>query len=70
MRTLPVLSGKTSLMMLIGPSIGSELRRNALIALGIALLAQLAYLAFRFRWTFAVSAVARVSARPRMPAEI
>jgi SecD/SecF fusion protein len=42
---------------LIGPSIGSELRRNALIALGIALLAQLAYLAFRFRWTFAVSAV-------------
>ena len=28
-----------------------------MIALGIALLAQLAYLAFRFRWTFAVSAV-------------
>jgi SecD/SecF fusion protein len=42
---------------LIGPSLGDELRSKALIALGIALLAQLAYLAFRFRWTFAVSAV-------------
>ncbi|HSK27069.1 MAG TPA: protein translocase subunit SecD [Jiangellales bacterium] len=43
---------------LIGPSLGSELRRNALIALGIALAAQLAYLAVRFRWTFGAGAVA------------
>ena len=42
---------------LIGPSLGDELRRNALIALGIALVLQLAYLAFRFRWTFGAGAV-------------
>ncbi|MGJ7439851.1 protein translocase subunit SecD [Aquipuribacter sp. MA13-6] len=42
---------------LIGPSLGSELQRNALVALGVALLAQLAYLAVRFRWTFAASSV-------------
>jgi SecD/SecF fusion protein len=42
---------------LIGPTLGSELRTKALIALGIALLAQLAYLAIRFRWTFAASTV-------------
>ena len=41
----------------IGPSIGNELRRNALIALGLALFAQLAYLAIRFRWNFGLSAV-------------
>ena len=42
---------------LIGPSLGDELRQKALIALGVALLAQLAYLAIRFRWTFGASAV-------------
>ncbi|MEU6016454.1 protein translocase subunit SecD [Streptomyces sp. NPDC047515] len=42
---------------LIGPSLGDELRRNALIALGIAVLVQLAYLAIRFRWTFALASV-------------
>ncbi|SEG60205.1 protein translocase subunit secF /protein translocase subunit secD [Thermomonospora echinospora] len=42
---------------LIGPSLGSELRQKALIALGVALLAQLAYLAFRFRLTFGAGAV-------------
>ncbi|MGV9303899.1 protein translocase subunit SecD [Nonomuraea sp. NPDC003727] len=42
---------------LIGPSLGAELRRNALIALGVALAAQLAYLAVRFRWTFGAAAV-------------
>jgi SecD/SecF fusion protein len=42
---------------LIGPSLGEELRKNALIALGIALLAQLAYLTIRFRWTFATGSV-------------
>ncbi|MDK1475004.1 protein translocase subunit SecD [Streptomyces sp. 549] len=42
---------------MIGPSLGDELRRNALIALGIALVAQLTYLAVRFRWTYAAGAV-------------
>ncbi len=42
---------------LIGPSLGSELQRNALVALAVALLAQLVYLAVRFRWTFAASSV-------------
>jgi SecD/SecF fusion protein len=42
---------------LVGPSMGAELRRNALIALAVALAAQLAYLAFRFRWTFGLAAV-------------
>jgi SecD/SecF fusion protein len=42
---------------LIGPTIGAELRTKALIALGIALLAQMAYLAVRFRWTFGAAAV-------------
>jgi SecD/SecF fusion protein len=41
----------------IGPSLGNELRNKALIALGVALLAQLAYLAARFRWTFGAGAV-------------
>jgi len=42
---------------LIGPSLGEELRRNAIIALSVALAAQLTYLAFRFRWTFGTAAV-------------
>jgi SecD/SecF fusion protein len=42
---------------LVGPTIGEELRRKALIALGLALAAQLAYLAVRFRWTFGAAAV-------------
>lgn len=42
----------------IGPSLGAELRRNALIALGIALAGQLLYLAVRFRWTYGTAAVA------------
>ncbi|MFC6881163.1 MULTISPECIES: protein translocase subunit SecD [Actinomadura] len=42
---------------LIGPSLGAELRTKALIALGVALLVQLAYLAIRFRWTFGLGAV-------------
>ena len=41
----------------IGASLGKELRNNALIAFGIALLAQLLYLAIRFKWTFGVAAV-------------
>jgi SecD/SecF fusion protein len=41
----------------VGPTIGNELRRKALIALGLALTAQLAYLAFRFKWSYAAGAV-------------
>jgi SecD/SecF fusion protein len=44
----------------VGPTIGNELRQRALIALGLALLAQLAYLAVRFRWTYGTSAVVAV----------
>jgi SecD/SecF fusion protein len=42
---------------LIGPSLGDELRQKALLVLGIALVAQLLYLAVRFRWTFGGAAV-------------
>ncbi|NWF28985.1 protein translocase subunit SecD [Streptomyces sp. PKU-EA00015] len=42
---------------LVGPSLGSELRTHALIALGVAVAAQLIYLSVRFRWTFATAAV-------------
>ncbi|MCK2212345.1 protein translocase subunit SecD [Actinomadura sp. ATCC 31491] len=42
---------------LIGPRLGDELRRNALVALAVALAAQLGYLAVRFRWTFGAAAV-------------
>ncbi|MFC4014290.1 protein translocase subunit SecD [Nonomuraea purpurea] len=41
----------------VGPSLGEELRRNALIALGVAMAMQLLYLAARFRWTFGAAAV-------------
>ncbi|MDJ1131936.1 protein translocase subunit SecD [Streptomyces iconiensis] len=42
---------------LVGPSLGSELRDKALIALCIAVAAQLVYLSIRFRWTMATAAV-------------
>lgn len=41
---------------LIGPSLGKELRDKALIAFAIAIAAQMLYLAWRFRWTYAISA--------------
>lgn len=41
----------------ISASLGAETRNNAFIALGFALLAQALYLAVRFKWTFALSAV-------------
>ncbi|GAB6897818.1 protein translocase subunit SecD [Kineosporia succinea] len=41
---------------LIGPSLGDELRTKAILALGAAILAQMLYLAVRFRWTFGISA--------------
>ncbi|MEQ3552408.1 protein translocase subunit SecD [Pseudonocardia nematodicida] len=43
---------------MIGPSLGAELARGGLIALVVALAAQFAYLAFRFRWTLGAGAVA------------
>jgi SecD/SecF fusion protein len=46
---------------LIGPSLGEELRRGALIALAVALGAQLVYLAARFRWLFGTAAVAALA---------
>ncbi|MER6627992.1 protein translocase subunit SecD [Streptomyces sp. NPDC000987] len=46
---------------LIGPSLGQELRRGALIALAVALGAQLVYLAARFRWLFGTAAVAALA---------
>jgi SecD/SecF fusion protein len=45
----------------VGPTIGDELRNKALIALSVALAAQLAYLAVRFRWTFGAAAVAAMA---------
>ncbi|MFF5481013.1 protein translocase subunit SecD [Streptomyces sp. NPDC012935] len=45
----------------IGPSLGKELRHGALIALAVALGAQLLYLAARFRWLFGTSAVAALA---------
>ncbi len=42
---------------LIGPTLGQELRTKALVAFAIAVGAQMAYLAFRFRWTYAAAAV-------------
>ena len=42
----------------VGPTIGDELRRKAVIALALALGAQLLYLAVRFRWTYGAAAVA------------
>ncbi len=41
---------------MVGPSIGEELRTKALIAFFIAIGAQMLYLAWRFRWTYALSA--------------
>jgi SecD/SecF fusion protein len=41
----------------VGPTLGAELRDKALLAVGVALAAQLVYLAVRFRWTFAAGAV-------------
>ncbi|MFJ4366584.1 protein translocase subunit SecD [Streptomyces chartreusis] len=57
--TIGGLGGETKMVRdeLIGPSLGDELRRNAVIALALALGAQLLYLAIRFRWRFATAAV-------------
>ncbi|HYJ23480.1 MAG TPA: protein translocase subunit SecD [Acidimicrobiia bacterium] len=41
----------------VGPTLGVEIRNRALLALGLALLMQLIYLAIRFRWTIGAAAV-------------
>lgn len=41
----------------IGPSFGDELRRRAIIGLILGVALQLAFMAWRFRWTFGVGAV-------------
>jgi SecD/SecF fusion protein len=41
----------------IGPSLGAELRTKAVIALGLAVAAQLAYLAVRFDWRLGLATV-------------
>src|SRR5918912_960681 len=41
----------------VGPKVGGELRRNALIAILISFGVTLLYLAFRFEWRFGVAAV-------------
>lgn len=41
----------------VGATIGSELARNALIAIGIALVLMLIYITFRFEFAFGLSAV-------------
>jgi SecD/SecF fusion protein len=41
----------------IGPSLGAELRTKAVVALGVAVAAQLAYLAVRFDWRLGVATV-------------
>ncbi|MEG8275218.1 protein translocase subunit SecD [Streptomyces sp. AHA2] len=62
-RTVGTLGGDTEKVRdeLIGPSLGEELRRNALVALGVALAAQLLYLTVRFRWLFGTAAVAALA---------
>jgi preprotein translocase SecF subunit len=42
----------------VGPKVSSELLQGGLIALGLAILMQLAYVGFRFEWQFGLGAVA------------
>lgn len=41
----------------VGATVSEELFRNGMIAMGLALVAMLAYIAFRFQWPFGVGAV-------------
>lgn len=41
----------------VGPKVGNELKRDALLSIILALVAILAYISFRFKFTFAVGAV-------------
>jgi len=44
----------------VGATVSSELFRNGMTAMGLALIAMLAYIAFRFDWPFGVGAVATI----------
>ncbi len=57
--TVAGLGGQATMVrdQFIGPTLGREIRNQALIALGLALLLQLGYLAIRFRWTIGLAAV-------------
>ncbi|MDS1270364.1 protein translocase subunit SecD [Lipingzhangella sp. LS1_29] len=46
---------------MIGPSLGDQLRNQALIALGAALALQMIYLAWRFRWSFGVATMSALA---------
>ncbi len=48
---------KLSRTELVGPSVGSELARDGLMALGFTVLGIMAYLAIRFEWKFAVAGI-------------
>jgi preprotein translocase subunit SecF len=41
----------------VGATIGGELTRNALLAIGIATVLMLLYITFRFEWTFGIAAI-------------
>jgi SecD/SecF fusion protein len=57
--TMGELGGEVTVVrdQFVGPTLGREIRNRALIALGLALLAQMIYLTIRFRWTIALAAV-------------
>ena len=57
--TVAAIGGDVSVVreQFVGPTLGEEIRNRALIALGLALLVQLIYLAIRFRWTIGAAAV-------------
>ena len=42
---------------LVGPSVGEELKKNAVIALGLAVILMIAYISYRFELHFAIAGV-------------
>jgi SecD/SecF fusion protein len=60
LETVEAAGGESTVLrdQFVGPTLGEELRNRALMALGIAVVVQLAYLAIRFRWTMGVASVA------------
>ena len=45
---------------LVGPSVGAELKKNAVIALALAVLLMIAYISYRFELHFAIAGVIRL----------
>jgi preprotein translocase subunit SecF len=43
----------------VGPQVGEELTHDGLMALGMLVIGIMIYLAFRFEWKYAVSAILR-----------